>query len=285
MVKMNQILTTGLLGATLAIGFTGCTGKDLKPKDISLKSESKSYTFIKKDLINAQDIKASILNNLKNKKHLYKRKYSIGRSRIYNNISTDKNNINVDINIKSSLCNSHTKFTKSYTFIESNDKITLVLTNPKNIQFSKGAFYENFVGAKLCMLDGDESKAIKAINYFPEVITLNKKYTFSGEINTKYPDKAIYANFKRILGGFVNWRSWNRESKEKISESKKQNTFALKVNGKSYPLHVEVYPYRNGSKVTYSTTLSYTIDSKGKSTLDVKDIEKARKKIEDIINN
>ena len=35
MVKINKILTTGLVGATLAMGFTGCIGnQNLQPKTI-----------------------------------------------------------------------------------------------------------------------------------------------------------------------------------------------------------------------------------------------------------
>jgi len=34
MVKINKILTTGLLGATLALGITGCGGTPIPPKQM-----------------------------------------------------------------------------------------------------------------------------------------------------------------------------------------------------------------------------------------------------------
>ncbi|MDR2034448.1 MAG: hypothetical protein LBP89_07440 [Helicobacteraceae bacterium] len=67
-----------------------------------------------------------------------------------------------------------------------------------------------------------------------------------GEVNSQYSDKAIYANFKRILGEY-NWRG-----NENLSETQKANTFVLKVGCEVRALKVDVYPYRDGSKARYS---------------------------------
>ena len=109
-------------------------------------------------------------------------------------------------------------------------------------------------------------------------LTLNKVYKFKGEINTNYPDKSIYANFKRLLGQYY-------RGNERISETLKQNTFLLHINGIRYPLYVEVVPYRNGSKVTYSTTLRYTMGLDGTTSLSKSEIEQLHQKIKSIINN
>jgi len=51
------------------------------------------------------------------------------------------------------------------------------------------------------------------------------------------------------------------------------------------PLYVEVYPYRNGSKATYLVDLPYTIDSKGGMSINNKDIDVIKDKIEQIVND
>jgi hypothetical protein len=106
------------------------------------------------------------------------------------------------------------------------------------------------------------------------------QYNLTGEINTKYNDKSIYSNFKRILGNY----KW-RYSSEKIGNFKKENTFSLKYKDNIYPLHVEVYPYRDGSKVKYTTRLSYIIDSERNISLSKKDLSIIEEKIKQIVND
>ena len=115
-------------------------------------------------------------------------------------------------------------------------------------------------------------------------ITLNKRYHLKGDINSKYKADSIYANFKRLMGSY-NWRSYYESSKENLTEVKKENTFNLEINNKYIPLHVEVYPYRDGSKVQYEAYLPYTISSDGKVSLSKKDIEQLKTKISQVINN
>jgi len=109
-------------------------------------------------------------------------------------------------------------------------------------------------------------------------ITLDKRYHLKGDINSKYKADSIYANFKRLMGSY-DWRSYYRNS------VKKENTFNLELNNKNIPLHIEVYPYRDGSKVQYETYLPYTISSDGKVSLSKKDIEQLKTKISQVIND
>jgi hypothetical protein len=50
-------------------------------------------------------------------------------------------------------------------------------------------------------------------------------------------------------------------------------------------VEVTVYPYKNGSKVIYKAYFNYTLTSDGKSTLTKSDIEKAKQKIEQVIDD
>lgn len=129
------------------------------------------------------------------------------------------------------------------------------------------------------ILENDVFKMLDSLN--KRSLTINKFFDIKGEINTKYQDKAVFANFKRMLGQY-NW-----DKSEVVSEVKKQNTFALKINENELPMpvYVEVFPYREGSKVVYSIRLNYTISSDGTSTITKKDINGLSNKIERIIND
>lgn len=111
-------------------------------------------------------------------------------------------------------------------------------------------------------------------------VSIPREYNLEGEIDTQFPDKSIYANFKRKLGNY----SWGY-SNEHITDIKKENTFSLKIRGSDYPLYIEIYPYRSGSKVKYSTRIAYSLDSNGGSTLTKSEIEALRKEIASVIND
>jgi len=303
MIKINKILTTGTLGAILAIGLTGCLNTtayppedkklDVIPKEINL-----TYKF--KDEINKTNIsnekiigifqkrlsKNSNIPDLRRTRRINSGFYYYQGKKIYYSSNTFyidyingghqgrkdvESSVKFEIPIKikqmNQIYNINIKFNKNYTIVDKaivlGDEITLIKPLP--------------------VLKQDAIEMFNSLKTKP--ITISRSIEFKGEINTKFPDKAIYANFKRILGEFVNWRYWNQTSNEKISESKKQNSFNLKIRGNSHPLHVEVYPYRDGSKVRYSTTIKYTIDSNGNSTLSEKDVENLHKRIKNIINN
>jgi len=127
----------------------------------------------------------------------------------------------------------------------------------------------------LSKLEADSKKIFSKLN----TITISKKYNLNGEVNSKYPALSIYSNFKRILGNYS-----YRYNNESLSQLKRKNTFSLRVNGKSVPLYIEVYPYREGSKVKYSATLPYTITTEG-SNLTKQDIESLKAQIAKIIND
>ena len=106
-------------------------------------------------------------------------------------------------------------------------------------------------------------------------------YVLKGEKNIPYNLSSIYANFEKLLGKYNYWN----DKKVSTLNIKTENTFALKIKGKVYPVEVTVYPYKNGSKVMYKAYFNYTVISGGKSTLTKSDIEKAKQKIEQIIED
>lgn len=129
-----------------------------------------------------------------------------------------------------------------------------------------------------------------AQHIYDNLVNSEMKYThkFTGEVNTKYPSDAIYANFQR-LSGVYNRRqnTWWSDSQSNVSghDIKKGNVFTLKYNGKAYPLKIDVYPYRDGSKVVYKSFVDYTINGKNEASLNDEIMKNIRQAITKIINN
>jgi hypothetical protein len=261
----------------IVIGLTGCIGnKNLSPKTVTFKGKSQKYSFIKKDPIDGKKITKielqKILNNRVNELIDIKKKY----------VTVNNNSYSYDLGIKVTMaCESKIFVDRKFNLVETDTNFIFTLYEPVSVLFSKEAYWANIGGRKVCMPGESEQYTLNIIKYFPSKIILEtKKYEQKGEINTQYSDKSIYANFKRILGEY-NWRY----SSEQLDASKSKNVFNLRVNNKSFPLMIEVYPYRDGSKVIYSVTIKYNIDSSGKATLTQEDIEKIEVQIKDIINN
>ncbi|MBN1840077.1 MAG: hypothetical protein JW802_08560 [Campylobacterales bacterium] len=298
---LHQIMK--IVGITLCVGFSGCAGLNspLPPKQIQSQTNSTVdilYQFnddINDNPLSKNDIIKNIINHMSNNSG-YKNKQSYrnksvsfsnikGKTINFNNNILTINYVNGDNNCYQK-CENGESLTK--VIFESS---MMVEINSKNIFNIRADFptqyivkaHTDAIGIEhplldnLSILEKDAKEMFDSLKNKP--IIIERQVEFKGEINTQYPDKSIYANFKRLMGLY----SWG--GNESITESKKQNSFNLIVANKSYPLHIEVYPYRDGSKVNYSATLFYQIDSAGNSTLTSKDIKELHKKIEKIIND
>jgi len=82
-----------------------------------------------------------------------------------------------------------------------------------------------------------------------------------GEINVKYSDESVYANFTRMMGSY----SFSNEEEAKGYDITKDHVFALKHKDKLIPLKMTVYPYREGSKVVYEFEYRYSMTVSGKT--------------------
>lgn len=75
----------------------------------------------------------------------------------------------------------------------------------------------------------------------------------TGEINTDFNDSSVFANFKRKL------KSYDPKQEEiKQYDLGKSTWFYISDKGQDYKVAISVFPYRNGSKVTYKTTQTTT---------------------------
>lgn len=155
----------------------------------------------------------------------------------------------------------------------------LILSYPKNYltqQEKFGFSYIEFLDTQNNIVK-DSINVYKSIN--KKALKVSMQEVLKGEVNTEYPATSVYANFKRILGSY----RWGRH--ENITESKKKNSFSIELNGKKLPIYIEVFPYRNGSKVVYSLPISYELYSDGSSSVSQDEISNLVQRIESIIND
>ncbi len=90
-----------------------------------------------------------------------------------------------------------------------------------------------------------------------EKVGYQKDTTFSGEITSKYPDDSVYANFKRRLKYGTNEKHIQKDGHLKHS-----------IDGFDTSIGIAVFPYRNGSKVTYKAYMNreFYLTPNGKNT-------------------
>ena len=284
----SKVIASAMIVA-VAIGFNGCLGsKPIITNTVNQLDKVNAVTiaFPRIDPVTMEKLQVKDGVNLskelqklsthKKYKRLGCNKYGVC---VYKGVQVNKNNNIYTLTYVSQSFYRRSVHTKSNTLFDISVKqkdneimFSFPLVSKTEKKTSSGSYSEPLASPK--QLENDMKQIFSKLN----IISFSKTYELNEEINSKYPAQSIYANFKRILG---NYRYRNNE---KISESKKENTFNLKVNGKSLPLYVEVFPYREGSKVKYSTKLPYKI-SQGGSTLTKKDIEYINAQVINIVND
>ena len=287
---MSKIIVTSALISVAVIGLSGCGSRSGAVNQLS-RVDSVTIVFPKKDPLTMD--KFQIRNGADFSTQLrmlsdyegYKRLHCSKDFCDYKGLKVNKNNNIYTFNyVNETLLNSgntysgntytktNTLFNVHATQVSNTITFNFPLTSTKEVETFLNAS-SSALGSEI-RLETDMKKIFSKLNTIP----INKYYALNEEINSKYPAQSIYANFKRMIG------KYSYRSNERISESKKANTFNLKVNGQSLPLHVEVFPYRDGSKVKYSTELPYKITSNG-SNLTKQDIENIKVQITEIVND
>lgn len=103
---------------------------------------------------------------------------------------------------------------------------------------------------------------------------------YSGEINVKYNDESVYANFTRLLGEY----KYGSDDVKKY-DIEKDKLFTMGKDGDEFPVKISVFPYRNGSKVTYEFRSMYDVNNDGTTTFDDKKIQEYIARIKNVAND
>jgi hypothetical protein len=107
-------------------------------------------------------------------------------------------------------------------------------------------------------------------------LSIDRTYILEAEFNSKYQPDSVFANFDRALGGYA--------SKEvHTNDLEKKKNFSLHYNGEELPLYVSVYPYRNGSKASFSVSLKYKVSED--MTISAQKVASVKNLLKDIVNN
>jgi len=276
---IKTILKNSLIG-TMVFNLSGC-GEPPKPVIKQIEHiKPISITFHKKDLLTEEDIDLSnysFSNQLLGKSYYGKYKYSGSYTyagyprKVYKGLKIKKHSENYEL-----------KYYQEDVYDKKGEnlrtrKATFNIgykVKANTISFMYPNSYQSIYLNKATQIESDMKRIFTSL----DEIYIKKFYRLDGEKNSKYSAKSIYANFKRILG------QYHYSKQERVSETKKENTFTLTINDKLIALYVEIYPYRDGSKVKYSTTIPYRINKDG-SSLTKKEITLLKTRIDNIIND
>jgi len=287
----KQILTTALIAASI-LGLGGCGAGKLEVKPLpKLAQKTVEFNFLKVDPLTGEKIEFNpqIFNLageiVKLSKYGEFRVPRQKRSKIidYRGLKIEKDLNKYKLSYSNGHLNNNTYYLNEVMFdIHVNKKSdnSLIFTSPSTRTYQPCS---NALGISIDPLDSlptieaDMKRVFNSLDSM--VVTFSRKYKLKGDVNSPYPATAIYANFKRMSGEY-NW-----QGNEEMSESKKSNVFNLKVNSKDIPLFIEVFPYREGSKVQYSTMVPYTLNSKSEVSLTKEDIQALKASIAKIIND
>jgi len=284
---MIKKIVTGALISVAVIGLSGCVGADPKPTITQLKPmKPVVITLPENDPLSTEKLQITHLNITSQIQGLSRfekyRRYNCPSYCDYRGLLIEQNNNQLIFDYtrettygngeRSIMKQNHTVFNMPYSI----DKNTLTFNFPNT---SKKELISS-LGSTGSPIGSDSAIQNDFKQIFSKLDTLYfaKNFKLQEEINSSYPAESIYANFKRMVGNY------SYRNNEKITESIKQNTFNLNVNGKNLPLYVEVFPYREGSKVKYSTTLPYKITQNG-SDLTKQDIDNIKSQIAKIVND
>lgn len=280
---------------TVIFGFSGC-GHDnsqiLLPKTIQNNStKTKVYSFPKIDETTGQEITLNEVKDIFSNSLKYPLVYNIESMRgiiedkVDVNLSDEKAILDIQKNAKY-MCKGRIQSEMKYNISQTSSTYKITLSTPDKIFINDEAFTENIKGQMICMPQFDENKTVDILNALPIKIVKRKNYQFKGEINSEYGKDAIYSNFKRILG-IYNSNTFSSVNAHylKFTPEQRLSTFSLKDDDSVYPLYVEITPYRNGSKINYSTILPYVISSEAPSTLPISKQKKIHDMIKSIIDN
>jgi len=90
----------------------------------------------------------------------------------------------------------------------------------------------------------------------------------SGEVESPWEPQSVRDNFKRVLGG-----------------GEEQDQYMIKLDNQRVPVEMQVFSYRDGSKVSYKMTYSYTVNSDGTTTYQQADVDQVVERIRQVAND
>jgi len=177
----------------------------------------------------------------------------------------------------------HVNFDFPVTYSTENEGLAITIKHPSSYSIINDFFAtanakpfdteENFVADINSIFD--KLNSIQTTSYVSRSIKIN------GEVNTKYNNAAIYANFERLLGVY----KWGNSQPSNVDITKEKSfSFKLK-DGTIFPLHVKVYPYKAGSKVVYNANVPYRVYLDGKTSITKADLNLIEKEVEKIVND
>jgi hypothetical protein len=164
------------------------------------------------------------------------------------------------------------------------DKTTLIFSYPENYA-SRNDYFATANAQPLdteSNLIADINSIFQGLSKASEKAFVSKQILLKDEVNTNYNDASTFANFERLLGVYA----WKDKEKPTNIDIAKEKYFSFKTEkGTILPLHIKVYPYKNGSKVVYDMEVPYHIFLNGTYSFNDSDMKKIKDQIAKIAND
>lgn len=117
-------------------------------------------------------------------------------------------------------------------------------------------------------------------------VYIPRQQVIDGEFDSPYPDNAVYANYERILGEYSAETAPEYYAQiDTVLELEKGNIFVIAKDDFDHLVQVSVFPYRNGSKVTYKFIYTFGLTGDGGSTYNANDIQSIIAEIQNVAND
>jgi hypothetical protein len=129
---------------------------------------------------------------------------------------------------------------------------------PEKYVFRKGNIGSQSLAHPLFSEDELNNEFIYAFNAIKiQNFAYRRRKSISGEFNSKYQDDAVYANYKRRTIFGTNDKS-----------IQKSGSLVMDIDGYTANANIAVYPYRRGSKVVYDVSFnsSFSLTPEGKDS-------------------
>lgn len=158
----------------------------------------------------------------------------------------------------------------SYQFSENENTKVLTLTPPKH--------FDIVPGRNILMLPFDpllsNEQVIEDLQHIYNQITPNVLFrkNITSELNSPYPVESIQYNFARILGHVDRSTAY-------------RNEFRLPFRNSFIPVAIKFFPYKNGSKISYSFNYPYQENSDATSTYNEQEITQLKSVIFNVLND
>ncbi|MBI2384045.1 MAG: hypothetical protein HYV18_08240 [Gammaproteobacteria bacterium] len=158
---------------------------------------------------------------------------------------------------------------------EEGTQVAIVMSPPGAVKVEEG---KAGMFGKIEPLDKSERLAADMLRVYNHLKgSIQRSVLVQGDADVEYEEKAIYANFERILGKYV--PAQNDPVIKAFDPNRGSNFYKLRRGDTVQPVQVTIYPYRDKSKAVFEFFYSYYVVGDGTNTYSEQDVQSLKEKL------